>query len=110
MSTTDSERAESAWKELFWQVALALKCLPSSYIDGNEHVLRQAKKFAAISAPQEGWVLVPVEPTSDMLEAGGFSVNMNYHYCQPGTIAKAAYARMIAARPQALSDGGRGGK
>lgn len=31
------------WKELFWQVALALNCLPSSYLDGNEHVLRSAR-------------------------------------------------------------------
>lgn len=30
----------AAWKDLFWQVALSIKCLPSSFIDGNEHVLR----------------------------------------------------------------------
>jgi hypothetical protein len=47
---TDPRVAEQAgaaepkgWKDLFWQVALALNCLPSSYIDGNEHVLRSAR-------------------------------------------------------------------
>lgn len=31
-----------AWKKLFWDVAGALGCLPSSFVDGNEHVLQRA--------------------------------------------------------------------
>lgn len=43
-----SEREAAGWKELFWQVALALKCLPSTYVDGNEHVLRAAARTPAV--------------------------------------------------------------
>lgn len=37
----------AAWKDLFWQVSLALKCLPSSFVDGNEHVLNKARELEA---------------------------------------------------------------
>src|SRR6186713_1459212 len=34
------------WRELFWETALALNCLPSTFVDANAHVLRKAKKLA----------------------------------------------------------------
>jgi hypothetical protein len=33
-----------AWFDLFWSVAKELNCLPSSFVDGNEHVLRAARQ------------------------------------------------------------------
>jgi hypothetical protein len=42
------EQAEpDAWREVLWEVALALNCLPSTFVDGNAHVLRKAKELAA---------------------------------------------------------------
>jgi hypothetical protein len=35
-----------AWR-MFREVALALKCLPSSFADGNDHVLRKAHEIVA---------------------------------------------------------------
>lgn len=70
--------ARDEWRELFWSVARALNCLPSTYVDGNAHVYKQAEKYAAIataapvaqlSKPPEGWVLVPIEPTPKMIDA-----------------------------------------
>lgn len=36
---------EAGWRELFCEVALQLNCLPSVFLDGNDHVLRQAKQL-----------------------------------------------------------------
>lgn len=38
------------WRDLFWSVARALGCLPSTFVNGNEHVYRQAEKLAAAAA------------------------------------------------------------
>ena len=38
------------WRKLFWQVAKVLNCLPSSFVDGNEHVLRKAQELQARAA------------------------------------------------------------
>lgn len=46
-----------------------------------------------------GFVMVPVEPTPEMLRAGSHSVNMNYHYGTPESIARHAHAAMLAAAP-----------
>lgn len=35
------------WKALFWEVARRLNCLPSTYVDANDHVLRKAAALAA---------------------------------------------------------------
>jgi hypothetical protein len=35
------------WRKLFWEVAKVLNCLPSSFVDGNEHVLRKAQELQA---------------------------------------------------------------
>ena len=37
-----------AWRGPFWDVARALNCLPSTFPDANAHVLREAKRFAAL--------------------------------------------------------------
>ena len=42
-----SNQPGQAWMEQFFRVAVALKCLPSSFLDGNAHVLRQAQLMAA---------------------------------------------------------------
>ena len=33
-----------AWQKLFFEVAQSLRCLPSTFADGNSHVLRAAKQ------------------------------------------------------------------
>lgn len=33
------------WRKLFCELAMALKCLPSAFVDGNDHVLRKAKEL-----------------------------------------------------------------
>ena len=45
----------------------------------------------------EGWKLVPVEPTREMLDRGSHNVNCNYHYGTMETIAKHAYKAMLTA-------------
>lgn len=47
----------------------------------------------------EGWKLVPVEPTREMLDRGSHNVNCNYHYGTMETIAKHAYKAMLTAAP-----------
>jgi hypothetical protein len=42
-----------AWIDLFWSVAKELNCLPSSFVDGNEHVLRAARKARAALSPTQ---------------------------------------------------------
>lgn len=46
-----------------------------------------------------GFVMVPVEPTPEMLRAGSHSVNMNYHYGTLESISRHAHAAMLAAAP-----------
>lgn len=55
------------WRELFWSVARALNCLPSTYVDGNTHVYKQAEKYAAIATAAP--VAQLSEPTYDMVTA-----------------------------------------
>ncbi|MGB6054633.1 MAG: hypothetical protein WBG17_05275 [Burkholderiaceae bacterium] len=38
---------DKVWQELFWQVAKELNCLPSSFPDANDHVLRKARTLTA---------------------------------------------------------------
>jgi hypothetical protein len=54
--------ARDEWRELFWAVARALNCLPSTYVDGNAHVYKQAEKYAAIATA------APVASASQVLE------------------------------------------
>lgn len=46
--------AAEQWKRLFWNVAQALHCLPSTYVDGNAHVLEQALKYANLAKFEAG--------------------------------------------------------
>lgn len=41
----------AGWQALFDQVALALNCLPSSFLDGNDHVIKAAAMLAAAPTP-----------------------------------------------------------
>lgn len=43
----DSPSAADPWRELFWQLAQALNCLPSTFTDGNAHVLRKATAYVS---------------------------------------------------------------
>ena len=52
---------------------------------------------AALRAAPEGYVLVPVEPTPEMLMAAGSAVHS-------ATYWKTAWAAMLAARPQGVKD------
>lgn len=55
-SKQEAPAGANPWQELFWEVAKELNCLPSSFVDANEHVIRAARKLAALRASS------PVEP------------------------------------------------
>lgn len=38
----DREGRQQPWKDLFWKVAIALNCLPSTFASANDHVLAAA--------------------------------------------------------------------
>lgn len=40
-------RQSDVWQKLFDEVALAAGCLPSSFADGNDHVLTKVRRLAA---------------------------------------------------------------
>lgn len=71
-SGAPAQGEREAWHQLFDRVALALNCLPSSFVDGNTHVLRTAEKArAALAAPPSaapepvaGWKF---EPNGDVI-------------------------------------------
>lgn len=44
---------DEPWCELFRRLALELRCLPSSFIDGNEHVFKAAKHAMSVRASDE---------------------------------------------------------
>ena len=43
-----------AWRDLFFEVALRLGCLASSFADGNAHVLDKAARLAALLTAPTG--------------------------------------------------------
>ncbi|WP_374349204.1 hypothetical protein [Chitinimonas sp.] len=56
-----SAAVPDGWRELFWEVAKVLKCLPSTFLDGNQHVIRAAENAmlaAAPAAPQQDGALI----------------------------------------------------
>jgi hypothetical protein len=70
-----SEFKDNEWRILFWRLAEVLKCLPSSFVDGNEHVFRVAKAAMRNSSttPQpngHATRLDAVELTPEMIAAG----------------------------------------
>ncbi len=40
---------EQVWRELFWQMARKLGCLPSTFPDANDHVFRAADRYIGLS-------------------------------------------------------------
>lgn len=53
-SETVSNADAQAWIDLFWGVSKELTCLPSSYVDGNAHVLRAAAQARTALSAQMG--------------------------------------------------------
>ncbi|WP_454669189.1 hypothetical protein [Achromobacter kerstersii] len=53
-SETVSNADAQAWIDLFWGVSKELNCLPSSYVDGNAHVLRAAAQARTALSAQMG--------------------------------------------------------
>ena len=78
----------------FWDIhaGMPTEKYPLNYKD----VRAFARAIEAAIVPP-GYVVVPVEPTEAMTEAGEFSVNMNYMDCLNSAIALHAYRAMIAA-------------
>jgi hypothetical protein len=54
----------------------------------------------APSEPPEGFVLVPREPTQEMLDKGDHSDNMNYNHTSSQVRIRHVYRAMLAATPQ----------
>ncbi|WP_454676456.1 hypothetical protein [Achromobacter marplatensis] len=54
-----------AWNDLFWSVAKELNCLPSSFVDGNAHVLRAARQAAAALSAHRDAIASPTQPSKD---------------------------------------------
>lgn len=52
----------------------------------------------------QGWKLVPVEPTQEMLVAGARTVGDFYSEAGPYPRSKAMYRAMLAATPSPLKD------
>lgn len=48
-----SEPPANPWQELFWSVAKELNCLPSTFVDANDHVIRKARALAAAPPPTQ---------------------------------------------------------
>jgi len=46
---------DSAWQSLFSKVAATLKCLPSAFVTGNEHVIQAAKSAMANASDAARW-------------------------------------------------------
>lgn len=53
-SETVSNADAQAWIDLFWSVSKELNCLPSSFVDGNAHVLRAAAQARTALSAQTG--------------------------------------------------------
>lgn len=54
-SQASAAPAVDAWRELFWAVARTLNCLPSSFVEGNAHVYKQAEAYAQDAARWRAW-------------------------------------------------------
>ncbi len=77
-----------------------LECEASTALLSTRREARELwNRRAALRAAPEGYVLVPVEPTPEMLMAAGSAVHS-------ATYWKTAWAAMLAARPQEVRDAG----
>lgn len=61
----DAQPDDVSWHKLFDQVAMALRCLPSGFVDANEHVLKAAYKLAAAQPEAAPSLNSPIGPLSD---------------------------------------------
>jgi hypothetical protein len=97
-----SQASNSAgWKELFGEVALALKCLPSEFIDDNQHILDKAKSLSSSVAAQEPWAFAEEGRPANVVSAYLKSVNKN-NWIKTYTIP--LYPRAIPTTSQVPSD------
>jgi hypothetical protein len=108
-----AEPAESQWEELFRTVALSLNCLPSSFIDGNDHVLKQAKLFtsfflAAEVAMQSSAVDVLAERRRQVEAEGYDQKHDDAHPNEEISAYAALYAMPPAARDWPATETGYG--
>lgn len=69
-ATPAAAAPDMKWRELFWAVARALNCLPSTSVDANAHVYLQAEKYAAIAAKAPAAAAPVVLPEPVMNEEG----------------------------------------
>ena len=98
----------TSWEALFDRVALELNCLPSSSVDGNEHVFQAiAKLRAALTAEK-----VAAEPTNIPFSA--YRLKVAEECCErlmsactdsgcPDGVNMADWIRQLAASPQATA-------
>jgi hypothetical protein len=84
----------SEMDQMIDQAAALLRRIPE--LEAQRDQLRA--ELEKVRVP-EGWKLVPVEPTREMLDRGSHNVNCNYHYGTMETIAKHAYKAMLTAAP-----------
>lgn len=101
-------QVKAAWDEA-WQMAYndglgAGHPLGRSYLDSDKEWLDSDARKAALAAPQpaavpDGFVLVPKEPTPEMVKAGANSggLGMEFHEWMGRVVI--AWPRMIAAAP-----------
>jgi hypothetical protein len=65
------------WQELFFKVALAANCLPSSFVDGNEHVFKAIEAARATADHSEQCALA-LDPLYKKPEPGRSKVSTGY--------------------------------
>jgi len=61
---TKGEAKQNSWQALFDRIALELNCLPSSFVDGNEHVFAAIAKLRG-NAPEPTVADAAVSPNGD---------------------------------------------
>lgn len=68
-----AEAAQESWRVLFCRAAAALNCLPSRFLDGNEHVFARLVQVIAAEARQQQWRPISEAPRDGtwMLLTGG---------------------------------------
>jgi len=68
---------------------------------GSVKIMRAMRAIIAALMPPEGYVMVPVEPTAEMLQAAAFGVaGKSGQKFKP--MMSAGYSAMLAARPEVL--------
>lgn len=85
----------------FGHVLLADKSVQEAFVRANSHLLRTdaAQPPAVAGAVPDGYALVPIKPTDSMLDAAVSAGD------EPGSDYYTIYAAMLAAAPQAATEG-----